>query len=330
MVEPDKEAIRKANNAKKLIFGKKKKRKKSNKYDRILLGFSILLIILAAVITFSGEKEKSFDTRVAATINGENILLENLEKEYTKLPPEIKLGMTKEDLLEQMIDRKLLLQEAEKKGITVSYKEFTTVLNNMKRQFGTEFQFNSFLKEQNTTILEFQNDLREQLRISKFLEGILRVTVNEEEINKFFLENRVEDVTLNESRETITKFLTLEKQRELYESYVDELRRDSEIENYLETDGLKYASVSSLGECLKNNRVKIYGADWCQHTQKQKEILGNAFEYLTYVECETESRESTGNCEDIDFYPTWEIDGEKIVGILSIKDITKLTGCKNK
>jgi len=88
----------------------------------------------------------------------------------------------------------------------------------------------------------------------------------------------------------------------------------------------------SFAKCLTKNNFKMYGAYWCSYCAAQKELFGNSFQYITYVECAEEDnpREQTIACQNagISGYPTLEINGVKYPGGQTLEKISELSGCE--
>ena len=84
---------------------------------------------------------------------------------------------------------------------------------------------------------------------------------------------------------------------------------------------------------LKDNGVVKYSAYWCPNCLNQSELFGKqAYRELNVVECARDGINSqTQLCIDkkIKGFPTWEINGKLILGVLSLKELSKLTGFKN-
>jgi len=43
-------------------------------------------------------------------------------------------------------------------------------------------------------------------------------------------------------------------------------------------------ALDSFAQCLAQKEVTMYGADWCPHCQKQKQLFGKSAKYLPYVD----------------------------------------------
>ena len=88
-----------------------------------------------------------------------------------------------------------------------------------------------------------------------------------------------------------------------------------------------------LAKYLKDNGVVKYSAYWCPNCQNQSELFGKqAYKELNVVECANDGINSqTQLCIDkkIKGFPTWEINGKLFLGVLSLKELSKLTGYSN-
>ena len=86
-----------------------------------------------------------------------------------------------------------------------------------------------------------------------------------------------------------------------------------------------------FAKCLTDNGVKMYGAFWCPHCNNQKEMFGNSWKFVNYIECSLPSRAQNDLCKNagIKAYPTWEFsDGNRIEGELTFESLSKNSNCK--
>ena len=85
-----------------------------------------------------------------------------------------------------------------------------------------------------------------------------------------------------------------------------------------------------LAKYLTDKGVVKYSAYWCPNCLNQSELFGKqAYKELNVVECARDGKNSqTQLCIDkkIKGFPTWEINGKLILGVLSLKELSKLTG----
>ena len=88
-----------------------------------------------------------------------------------------------------------------------------------------------------------------------------------------------------------------------------------------------------LAKYLKDNNVVKYSAYWCPNCLNQSELFGKqAYKELNVVECARDGINSqTQLCIDkqIKGFPTWEINGKLLLGVLSLKELSKLIGYEN-
>ncbi|MBI5798638.1 MAG: hypothetical protein HZB10_01775 [Candidatus Yonathbacteria bacterium] len=90
------------------------------------------------------------------------------------------------------------------------------------------------------------------------------------------------------------------------------------------------AALEEFAQCLTANGVKMYGAYWCPHCQNQKELFGDTFKYVTYIECASNENLEKKVCEKagVERFPTWFFsDGSRIEGELSLDKLSEKTKC---
>ncbi len=86
------------------------------------------------------------------------------------------------------------------------------------------------------------------------------------------------------------------------------------------------AAVETLAQCITEKGMKMYGADWCPHCKKQKEMFGESFAKVDYVECTTDQVKC--NIAGVEGYPTWIHKGQKYEWIQTFENLAKITGCE--
>ena len=88
----------------------------------------------------------------------------------------------------------------------------------------------------------------------------------------------------------------------------------------------------ALAKYLKKKGVIKYSAYWCPNCLHQSELFGKqAYEELNVVECARDGKNSqTQLCIDkkIQGFPSWEINGKIIIGVQTLKELSKMTGYK--
>ncbi len=183
---------------------------------RTNLGIPIMLIIITAILvtgifsqgTFYVFEESPFDGWFSSSnlnfvedgtakviVNGETIYVEELDKQWNALPVQAKQQMTREDLLTQLVQERLLLQEAEKENIEVNNEEVNEFIKIQLEQSGiSQAEFDQLLQNQGTNIEDMEIIYKKQLTIAKLFESFTSNDLNasEGEIFTYYADHKEE------------------------------------------------------------------------------------------------------------------------------------------
>ncbi|HEY3249038.1 MAG TPA: vitamin K epoxide reductase family protein [bacterium] len=91
--------------------------------------------------------------------------------------------------------------------------------------------------------------------------------------------------------------------------------------------GAVYAE--GLAKHLAASGAVFYGAYWCPHCADQKAMFGPAAKYLPYVECDprgTRADPQLCAAKQVKGFPTWEIAGQRLEGVVSLGELARLSG----
>ena len=87
----------------------------------------------------------------------------------------------------------------------------------------------------------------------------------------------------------------------------------------------------SFAKCLAGKQAKMYGLYWCPHCIEQKEMFGDAFHNVPYVECAIKgTSELATACKiaGVKLFPSWQFGAEPPKeGVLSLDALSDKTGC---
>lgn len=164
------------------------------------LRFFLFIIPLFLIIKSSPAKE--IIDGVLAVVNGDVITL----SDFTKRLPSQNTNITPQEekkILNQMIDQKLLEQEAEKLGISVTDSEIDAAIDSIKSRFNlSEEQMEQVMKKENLTPEGFREQWKLQLLSNKIMGSRIRgqIAVTDDEINKYYEENYGETESLEEAK----------------------------------------------------------------------------------------------------------------------------------
>ena len=82
----------------------------------------------------------------------------------------------------------------------------------------------------------------------------------------------------------------------------------------------------TIGKCLTQKGVKMYGSDTCEHCQAQKEYFGSDFSNIDYTNCDFHQQICQQN--NIKKYPTWYLpSGQTVTGVQDPRQLAYLAGC---
>ncbi len=135
---------------------------------------------------------RSAASDVVAVVNGEPITNAELELQMSLLPDQYKQALGKDDVLKQMIDERLLLQEAAKRGIAVTAQEVDQAYQALlTRGALTEDELAKNLQTFGLDIADLRAMLLRQLTVDKlFTKAINETPVSDEEAQAFYDENK--------------------------------------------------------------------------------------------------------------------------------------------
>ncbi|RMD67743.1 hypothetical protein D6817_00650 [Candidatus Pacearchaeota archaeon] len=86
-----------------------------------------------------------------------------------------------------------------------------------------------------------------------------------------------------------------------------------------------------FAKCLTDKGVTMYGAYWCPHCARQKEMFGSSWKYVNYVECDPRGNNAKPElCREkgVQGFPTWEFpNGEIVSGETPLRELSFRSGC---
>ena len=90
-------------------------------------------------------------------------------------------------------------------------------------------------------------------------------------------------------------------------------------------DNNQIIKLNNFTKCLSEKGMTMYGLQNCHWCQKQKSDFGDAWQYINYVECSNDPNGCLA--KGVQSFPTWFLNGEKIVGYQKLEDLSNKTGC---
>lgn len=167
-----------------------------------------LFIILFIILSLSADicVSETLD-RILVVVNGEiitqgeldNLIKARLGRLQKKVSSE-KLQEMVEDirkqLLNQLIEEKLVISEAKKMGIEATEEEISAKIKQVKSGFGSEEEFEDAILQQNLSLSELKEVYRNQIIASKLIELQVRqrIEIMPADINRYYEEHKEEFV----------------------------------------------------------------------------------------------------------------------------------------
>jgi parvulin-like peptidyl-prolyl isomerase len=140
---------------------------------------------------------------VAATVNEESILWSEVDAEIARAAAQFQVNLSGPDaekqraelsrlVLDQLIDQRLILQAARKRGVQVSEAAVRAEIDRIKKNFGTEEEFAQALAQRGLTMEDVRRLLRVNLTVRALLPLVAKVDVPEAEVRKSFEARRAQ------------------------------------------------------------------------------------------------------------------------------------------
>ncbi|OGI10231.1 MAG: hypothetical protein A3I68_07980 [Candidatus Melainabacteria bacterium RIFCSPLOWO2_02_FULL_35_15] len=115
------------------------------------------MFLFLTILNFHlNSSTQAAQNEIIAKINNEDIF----QSDFNRL-----LNAQKKKLIEKLVNETLLLQEAKAKNISISEEDITKRLNQIKEKQGGEQAFNKFLTENNATVEDAKNEIKNQILI---------------------------------------------------------------------------------------------------------------------------------------------------------------------
>ncbi|MDQ0414787.1 SurA N-terminal domain-containing protein [Mesobacillus stamsii] len=217
-----------------------------------ILLLSIAVLVLGACSNNDSTKqnaEKETTGDVVATVDGKDISKKDYDKELESMKATYEQqGMTadqmdskmlaelEQSVLDQMINAELLLQTAEKDGVSVEQKELDAELEKIKTNFADEKQYEDALKQNELTEKELMAQLKKQMTVIQYLDSkIGKVEASDEEIQAMYDQYKQQAEGQKQTPEELDKIkpeleqqILAQKKDEQTTKLVEQIRKDNE------------------------------------------------------------------------------------------------------
>jgi len=152
----------------------------------------VFFLSLVVILLISGCKKRPEEKGIVARVNGEPITLKEFNKALLPYSPsKEEIPGLKRRLLDQLIEKKLKIQEARRLGLVVTDEELN---QRIKETMGSypKREFVTFLTKEGTTFEVWKNRVRKNILLEKLITSqvYLPLKVSEKEITTYYREHQ--------------------------------------------------------------------------------------------------------------------------------------------
>lgn len=181
---------------------------------------AVIIIILGLTFTL-----KSFF--VTAIVNNQIITRYSLDRELEK--------QGGQKVLDNRVVEILIMQKAQKQGVTVTQGEIDSKINEIKKQVEAQGQnLDSLLAMQGQTKTDLEKQIKIQVLVEKLLGGDIKIS--DQEISDYFEKNKnffPKNATLDSQKEQIKNELLQQKLNEKFQTWIQDLKKEAKIYYFL-------------------------------------------------------------------------------------------------
>lgn len=203
---------------------------------------------IACIIFFYGSGADAAQDKIVAIVNKDTItqsdadahlkvIVLQLSQRYTGKDLENKIEEEKKQLISAMIEDRIILHEAKKKGLAARPDKVKSRIEQLKANYGSEIEFEDSLKEKGLTVKDLEDKLSDQMIMREIVEREVRakIVVSPDEVTRFYEKNKETHFLEPESRTLDSLYLE-------DESVLDKLSQDLK-------NGLDFQEASKAYKC---------------------------------------------------------------------------------
>ena len=229
----------------------------------ITLVITIAFAVSSAALYVMNQMSYTTTKNYAFKINGNKVKLEDVMRSKSMLANNFRNEIDEEIIgvlaLNQVVENELAQELADSLKIKISSKDINNEYQNIESNFKDKEQFKRMLTAQGYTKASLKKELEKSMRSIKAREVIgSQVTVNDEEIGKYYEENKFylfQGLPLEDVKERVKQYLIQEKANDLYQQELEKLKDkmvlsdvNQEFDKYMEKvqvekDGVEFTNV---------------------------------------------------------------------------------------
>lgn len=239
----------------------------SKKILFFIFGLSLVTLCPCGLVTSSYAEDK-----IVAVVNNEVITQKDLNDflnftrmqlagQYKGRELEQKIQSMKIDLLNKLVEDRLILREAKVNNIQADNARVKARIDDLKKRYTSEMDFQHALTQQGITLADLENRIKEQLLTYNIVDYKIRskIVVNPSEVTDFYEKNKAEFVIPEERDFLVVAMDKKELAQDIYEKLASGAPL-GELKNKfsLSVDSMK---ASKGGELNKDIEETIFALD---------------------------------------------------------------------
>ena len=172
--------------------------------ERCILKKVVVPLALEIILLFPYETGAEIIDKIVAIVNGDIITLselreisvpylEKMKSKFSLNYDEEQFKETERRILDQLIDEKLVIQEADRLEIVIEEKDVDMAIRDVRDSSKlSEDQFKHALDEEGVSFEEYREQLKNQIKKMRFLEQEIkyRIQIKEKEIESYYKEHK--------------------------------------------------------------------------------------------------------------------------------------------
>ncbi|PYX10338.1 MAG: peptidylprolyl isomerase [Acidobacteria bacterium] len=213
--------------------------------------------LIAAAVACSS---KQVGSDVAASVDGRNIYLAELEKYYQNQTSGSEQQPTGEQatslrlsILRELIDNQILMRRAEKLGLLATDEEVSRKLNDLKSPYSKQ-EFEARLKEKKISEDDFKRDLRRSLTVDKVLNKEIssKINVSDQDIANYYNAHKSEFNLIEPQYHLAQIFVTTAPGPQVHNLKNDKAQNEAEARKKIQTLANRLDSGDDFGTLAMN------------------------------------------------------------------------------
>ncbi|ASB91259.1 SurA N-terminal domain-containing protein [Bacillus sonorensis] len=195
------------------------------------------------------DKQKIDEKKTVAVVNDKKIngseynnLLSTAQMQYQQAGQDPTTAdaakQIKQQTLDSLIGQTLLLEEADKKGYKASDQEINKQLDESKKQYKSDQEFNTALKKAGLNLSELKSDIAANIKAEKYIKKeVPQDKVTNEEIKSYYdqyaaqqKDSKQKTPKLEDVKSQIKQMLEQQKRQEKLGQQVEKLKKSAEID----------------------------------------------------------------------------------------------------